>query len=64
MILQIALKELKEIVREGRFCITAITVFALLLAALFLKEGSLVEQLTTDQINHADLQKLYLKHMN
>lgn len=29
-----------------------------------MKEGSLVEQLTTDQINHADLEKLYLKHMN
>lgn len=29
-----------------------------------MKEGKLVEQLTTDQINHTDLEKLYLKHMN
>ncbi|MCU0420636.1 MAG: ABC transporter ATP-binding protein [Cyclobacteriaceae bacterium] len=29
-----------------------------------MKEGRLVEQLTTDQINHTDLEKLYLKHMN
>jgi len=29
-----------------------------------MKEGSLVEMLTTDQINHTDLEKLYLKHMN
>jgi ABC-2 type transport system ATP-binding protein len=29
-----------------------------------MKEGLLVEQLTTDQINHTDLEKLYLKHMN
>jgi ABC-2 type transport system ATP-binding protein len=29
-----------------------------------MREGSLVEQLTTDQINHTDLEKLYLKHMN
>ena len=29
-----------------------------------MKEGSLVELLTTDQINHTDLEKLYLKHMN
>ena len=35
MILKIALKELKEIVREGRFRVTAIIVFALLLTAIF-----------------------------
>jgi ABC-2 type transport system ATP-binding protein len=29
-----------------------------------MREGKLVEQLTTDQINHTDLEKLYLKHMN
>jgi ABC-2 type transport system ATP-binding protein len=29
-----------------------------------MREGSLVENLTTDQINHTDLEKLYLKHMN
>ncbi|MBN8653212.1 MAG: ABC transporter ATP-binding protein [Cytophagales bacterium] len=29
-----------------------------------MKQGVLVEQLTTDQINHTDLEKLYLKHMN
>jgi ABC-2 type transport system ATP-binding protein len=29
-----------------------------------MREGRLVEQLTTDQINHVDLEKLYLKHMN
>jgi ABC-2 type transport system ATP-binding protein len=29
-----------------------------------MKQGALVEQLTTDQINHTDLEKLYLKHMN
>ncbi len=29
-----------------------------------MKEGSLVELLTTDQINHTDLEKLYLKHIN
>lgn len=29
-----------------------------------MKEGKLVESLTTDQINHTDLEKLYLKHMN
>ena len=29
-----------------------------------MKEGFLVEQLTTEQINHTDLEKLYLKHMN
>ncbi|HRG08849.1 MAG TPA: ABC transporter ATP-binding protein, partial [Cyclobacteriaceae bacterium] len=29
-----------------------------------MKEGNLVEMLTTDQINHTDLEKLYLKHMN
>ena len=39
MILKIALKELKEIVREGRFRITAITLFALLLAALFVSKS-------------------------
>ncbi|MFM7857625.1 MAG: hypothetical protein ACKO96_38320, partial [Flammeovirgaceae bacterium] len=39
MILKIALKELKEIVREGRFRITAITVFVLLLAALFVSRS-------------------------
>lgn len=39
MILQIAFKELKEIVREGRFRITAVTVFALLLAALFVSKN-------------------------
>lgn len=39
MILKIALKELKEIVREGRFRITAIIVLALLLAALFVSKS-------------------------
>jgi ABC-2 type transport system ATP-binding protein len=29
-----------------------------------MKEGKLVESFTTDQINHTDLEKLYLKHMN
>jgi ABC-2 type transport system ATP-binding protein len=29
-----------------------------------MREGRLVEQLTTDQINHTDLEKLYLKQMN
>lgn len=29
-----------------------------------MKEGKLVELMTTDQINHTDLEKLYLKHMN
>jgi ABC-2 type transport system ATP-binding protein len=29
-----------------------------------MREGKLVEQLTTDQINHTDLEKLSLKHMN
>lgn len=29
-----------------------------------MKQGVLVEQLTTDQINHTDLEKLYLRHMN
>lgn len=29
-----------------------------------MKQGSMVELLTTDQVNHADLEKLYLKHMN
>ncbi|MEQ8361707.1 MAG: ABC transporter ATP-binding protein [Cyclobacteriaceae bacterium] len=29
-----------------------------------MKEGKLIEHMTTDQINHADLEKLYLKHMN
>ncbi len=29
-----------------------------------MKEGKLVETLTTEQINHADLEKLYLQHMN
>lgn len=29
-----------------------------------MKEGSMVELLTTDQINHSDLEQLYLKHMN
>ena len=29
-----------------------------------MKEGSMIELLTTDQINHTDLEKLYLKHMN
>ncbi len=29
-----------------------------------MREGKLVELLTTDQINHTDLEKLYLKHMN
>ena len=29
-----------------------------------MKEGNMVELLTTDQINHTDLEKLYLKHMN
>jgi hypothetical protein len=64
MILKIALKKLKEIVREGRFLIKDITMFALLQAALFLKEGDLIAWPTTDQINHTDLEKLYLKHMN
>lgn len=39
MIFKIARKELKEIVREGRFRITAITLFALLLAALFVSKS-------------------------
>jgi ABC-2 type transport system ATP-binding protein len=29
-----------------------------------MKEGQLLELMTTDQINHTDLEKLYLKHMN
>ena len=29
-----------------------------------MKDGNLVEQLTTEQINHTDLEKLYLSHMN
>ncbi len=29
-----------------------------------MKSGNLVEHLTTEQINHADLEKLYLQHMN
>ncbi len=29
-----------------------------------MKEGKLVETLTTEQINHTDLEKLYLQHMN
>ncbi len=29
-----------------------------------MKEGSLVEHITTEQINHTDLEKLYLNHMN
>jgi ABC-2 type transport system ATP-binding protein len=29
-----------------------------------MKEGELIDLLTTDQINHADLEKLYLKHMS
>jgi ABC-2 type transport system ATP-binding protein len=29
-----------------------------------MKEGKLIELMTTDQINHTDLEKLYLKHMN
>ena len=29
-----------------------------------MKNGELLETLTTDQINHTDLEKLYLKHMN
>jgi ABC-2 type transport system ATP-binding protein len=29
-----------------------------------MKQGLMVETLTTDQVNHADLEKLYLKHMN
>lgn len=29
-----------------------------------MRSGELVELLTTDQINHTDLEKLYLKHMN
>jgi ABC-2 type transport system ATP-binding protein len=29
-----------------------------------MKEGNLVEHITTEQINHTDLEKLYLKHMN
>lgn len=29
-----------------------------------MREGNLVEHMTTDQINHTDLEKLYLKHMN
>lgn len=39
MILKIALKELKEIVREGRFRITAVTVLVLLIAALFVSKS-------------------------
>lgn len=29
-----------------------------------MKEGSLVEHISTEQINHTDLEKLYLKHMS
>lgn len=29
-----------------------------------MKDGKLVETLTTEQINHTDLEKLYLQHMN
>ncbi|CAN5566696.1 ABC transporter ATP-binding protein [soil metagenome] len=29
-----------------------------------MKEGKMVEMMTTDQINHTDLEKLYLNHMN
>lgn len=29
-----------------------------------MKSGQLVEQLSTDEINHSDLEKLYLKHIN
>ena len=29
-----------------------------------MREGNLVEHITTEQINHTDLEKLYLKHMN
>ncbi len=29
-----------------------------------MKAGKLVDYMTTEQINHADLEKLYLKHMN
>ncbi|OJJ21749.1 ABC transporter ATP-binding protein [marine bacterium AO1-C] len=29
-----------------------------------MKEGQLVEQLTTQEIDHSDLEKLYLQHMN
>ncbi|KYG81716.1 ABC-2 type transport system ATP-binding protein [Roseivirga ehrenbergii] len=29
-----------------------------------MKSGKLVEQLSTEQINHSDLEKLYLNHMN
>ncbi|WP_299465204.1 ABC transporter ATP-binding protein [uncultured Microscilla sp.] len=29
-----------------------------------MKEGQLVEHLTTQEINHSDLEKLYLQHMN
>jgi ABC-2 type transport system ATP-binding protein len=29
-----------------------------------MKEGNFVEHITTEQINHTDLEKLYLKHMN
>jgi ABC-2 type transport system ATP-binding protein len=29
-----------------------------------MKQGVLVEQFSTDQINHTDLEKLYLQHMN
>lgn len=29
-----------------------------------MKEGSLIEHITTEQINHTDLEKIYLKHMN
>jgi ABC-2 type transport system permease protein len=39
MILKIARKELKEIVREGRFRITALVVAALLVAALFVSKS-------------------------
>jgi ABC-2 type transport system permease protein len=39
MILKIALKELKEIVRDGRFRITAFVVAALLVAALFVSKS-------------------------
>ncbi len=39
MILKIALKELKEIVRDGRFRITALIVLLLLVAALFVSKG-------------------------
>jgi len=39
MILKIALKELKEIIRDGRFRITVVIVLALLLAALFVSKS-------------------------